>query len=86
MAAAISRPTWNKESTVFPSLSTARYRYPVFGRVWMYVSSTRQEEPAGFARRFHRFSYSGTYRKTHRMMVVCVTCTSRSSIKDTRSR
>ena len=52
MAAAIPRPTWNKESTVFPSLSTARYRYPVFGRVWMYVSSTRQEEPAGFARRF----------------------------------
>ena len=50
------------------------------------VSSTRQDEPTGLALRFHRLSYSGTNRKTHRMMVVCVTCTSRSAIKDTRSR
>src|SRR5438105_1927374 len=28
----------------------------------MKVSSTRQDDPTGFARRFHRFSYSGTYR------------------------
>ena len=36
--------------------------YPVFGRVRMWVSSTRQDAPTGFARRFHRCSYSGTYR------------------------
>jgi hypothetical protein len=42
----------------------------VIGRVRMKVSSTRQDEPTGFARQFHLFSYSGTNRKTHRMIVV----------------
>ena len=36
-----------------------------------YVSSTRQDEPMRRAYRFHRFSNSGTYRTTHRRIVVC---------------
>ena len=36
--------------------------------------------------RFQRFSNSGTYRATHRMIVVCETVTPRSAIISTRSR
>src|SRR5438552_16672482 len=52
----------------------------------MYVSSTRQELPIERANRFQRFSNSGTYRITHRMIVVRETITPRSAIIATRSR
>jgi hypothetical protein len=38
----------------------------------------RHDLPTGRAKRFQRFSNSGTYRITHRMMVVCDTATPRS--------
>src|ERR1700732_2069966 len=39
-------------------------------RMEMYVSSVRQEVPTGRENRFQRFSYSGTYRDTHRRIVL----------------
>jgi hypothetical protein len=41
----------------------------------MYVTSVRQEVPTGRENRFQRFSYSGTYRVTHRRMVLWATMT-----------
>src|SRR6516162_3963432 len=52
----------------------------------MYVSSTRQESLTGRAYRFQRFSNSGTYRWTHRKMVVWLKAMPRSAIIWTRSR
>jgi hypothetical protein len=51
-----------------------------------YVSSVRQEVPTGRENRFQRLSYSGTYRVTHRRIVLWATMTPRSAIIPTRSR
>jgi hypothetical protein len=52
----------------------------------MYVSSTRHDVPTARENRFHRFSYSGTYRVTHLRIVECAILTPRSAIISTRSR
>ena len=39
-------------------------------RTRMYVASTRQDEFTSRAQRLHRYSNSGTYRITHRRIVV----------------
>src|SRR5205807_5994426 len=59
LAASASRVGLKRNSRVFPSESTARYRYVHVPLILMYVSSTLQESLHAFRRGRERLSSSG---------------------------